>query len=52
VEGGVSHMWTLSCLQLHPNAMIVCDEDATMELQVKTVKVSFLLLRSRRRVSS
>jgi glucosamine-6-phosphate deaminase len=41
VEGGVSHMWTLSCLQLHPNAMIVCDEDATMELQVKTVKVSF-----------
>ncbi|PKS11342.1 hypothetical protein jhhlp_003104 [Lomentospora prolificans] len=38
VEGGVSHMWTLSCLQLHPNAMIVCDEDATMELQVKTVK--------------
>lgn len=40
VEGAVSHMWTLSCLQLHPNAMIVCDDDSTMEMQVKTVKVS------------
>ncbi|KAL1842246.1 hypothetical protein VTJ49DRAFT_5724 [Mycothermus thermophilus] len=38
LEGGVNHMWTLSALQLHPNAMIVCDEDATLELQVKTVK--------------
>ena len=46
VEGAVSHMWTLSCLQLHPNAMIVCDEDATMEMQVKTVKVRELLLPS------
>lgn len=33
-------MWTLSCLQLHPYSMIVADEDATLELQVKTVKVS------------
>lgn len=32
-------MWTLSSLQLHPHAMIVVDEDATLELQVKTVKV-------------
>lgn len=39
VEGGVNHMWTLSCLQLHPYSMIVADEDATLELQVKTVKV-------------
>lgn len=31
-------MWTLSSLQLHPHAMIVVDEDATLELQVKTVK--------------
>ncbi|SPO04755.1 related to glucosamine-6-phosphate isomerase [Cephalotrichum gorgonifer] len=38
VEGAVSHMWTLSCLQLHPNAMIVCDDDATLEMQVKTVR--------------
>jgi glucosamine-6-phosphate deaminase len=41
IEQGVNHMWTLSCLQLHPHPMIVCDEDATLELQVKTVKVRF-----------
>lgn len=40
IEGGVNHMWTLSSLQLHPHAMIVADDDATLELQVKTVKVS------------
>lgn len=40
IEQGVNHMWTLSSLQLHPHPMIVCDEDATLELQVKTVKVS------------
>lgn len=39
IEQGVNHMWTLSSLQLHPHPMIVCDEDATLELQVKTVKV-------------
>lgn len=39
VEQGVNHMWTLSSLQLHPHPMIVCDEDATLELQVKTVRV-------------
>ncbi|KAF2097190.1 glucosamine-6-phosphate deaminase [Rhizodiscina lignyota] len=38
VEGGVSHMCTLSCLQLHSYSMIVVDEDATLEMQVKTVK--------------
>lgn len=38
IEGGVNHMWTLSALQLHPYPMIVVDEDATLELQVKTVK--------------
>jgi len=32
-------MWTLSALQMHPHSMVVCDEDATLELQVKTVKV-------------
>jgi glucosamine-6-phosphate deaminase len=40
IEGGVNHMWTLSALQLHPHPLIVVDEDATLELQVKTVKVS------------
>jgi glucosamine-6-phosphate deaminase len=38
IEGGVNHMWTLSSLQLHQHPMIVVDEDATLELQVKTVK--------------
>ncbi|KAF2280191.1 glucosamine-6-phosphate isomerase [Westerdykella ornata] len=38
IECGVNHMWTLSSLQLHRHPMIVVDEDATLELQVKTVK--------------
>ncbi len=38
VEEGVSHMWTGSALQLHPRAMIVCDEAATYELKVGTFK--------------
>lgn len=38
VEGGISHMWTVSMLQLHQHAILVCDETATMELQVETVK--------------
>ena len=38
VENGMNHMWTLSALQAHPNGIIVCDEDATMELKVGTVK--------------
>ncbi|KAL6705742.1 Glucosamine-6-phosphate isomerase (Glucosamine-6-phosphate deaminase) (GNPDA) (GlcN6P deaminase) [Coniothyrium glycines] len=38
IEGGLNHMWTLSCLQTHPHPLIVVDEDATLELQVKTVK--------------
>jgi len=38
VEEGVNHMWTLSCLQMHPKAIIVCDDEATEELKVGTVK--------------
>lgn len=38
IEEGVSHMWTVSCIQLHQRAMVVCDEDATLELRVKTVR--------------
>ncbi|MDR3433920.1 MAG: glucosamine-6-phosphate deaminase [Rouxiella aceris] len=38
VEGNINHMWTISCLQLHAKAVIVCDEPSTMELKVKTVK--------------
>ena len=38
VEGSISHMWTVSMLQLHRHAILVCDDAATMELQVETVK--------------
>jgi glucosamine-6-phosphate deaminase len=38
VEGSISHMWTVSMLQLHQHAILVCDDAATMELQVETVK--------------
>ena len=38
VEEGVNHIWTLSYLQMHPRATIVCDEDATEEMKVKTVR--------------
>ena len=38
VEGCVNHMWTISCLQLHPKAIMVCDEPSTMELTVKTLR--------------
>jgi glucosamine-6-phosphate deaminase len=38
VEGSVSHMWTVSMLQMHQHAIIALDEPATMELQVETVK--------------
>jgi glucosamine-6-phosphate deaminase len=37
VEMGLNHMWTISCLQLHPKAILVCDDDATNELRVGTV---------------
>ncbi len=36
VECGINHMWTISTLQLHNHAMIVCDEASTIELKVGT----------------
>jgi glucosamine-6-phosphate deaminase len=38
VEEGMNHMWTVSQLQLHRQGMIVCDDEATYELKVSTVK--------------
>jgi glucosamine-6-phosphate deaminase len=38
IEGSVNHMWTISALQMHPKGIIVCDEEATDELKVGTVK--------------
>ncbi|KAK2170238.1 hypothetical protein NP493_1156g00008 [Ridgeia piscesae] len=38
IEEGINHMWTVSAFQQHPRTIFVCDEDATMELKVRTVK--------------
>jgi len=38
VEESVNHMWTVSMLQLHPHGTIVCDDEATLDLKVSTVK--------------
>ena len=38
IEGSVNHMWTVSTLQMHPKGIIVCDEQAIIELKVGTAK--------------
>jgi len=38
VEGPVSHWCPLSCLQMHPRPIIVCDEEAAEELKFTTVR--------------
>jgi len=38
VEGAINHMWTITALQLHSHGMVVCDEEATIELKVGTYK--------------
>ena len=38
VDGEVSHKWTASMLQMHPHAIVVCDEAACDELTVATYK--------------
>lgn len=37
VEGNLNHMWPISCLQLHPKTIMVCDEPSTVELKINTV---------------
>ncbi len=34
----MNHLWTFSCLQLHPKVVVVCDEKSTDELKVGTVR--------------
>lgn len=41
IEGPVSHLWTLSALQNHPRSLIAVDQEATLDLQVKTVRVGY-----------
>ncbi|KAI3389586.1 hypothetical protein SNEBB_009875 [Seison nebaliae] len=38
IEEGVNHMWTVSAFQQHPNFICICDDAATLELKVKTVR--------------
>jgi len=38
VEGSVNQMWTITALQMHPKAIIVCDEVATEEIKVGTYR--------------
>ncbi|MBO4370208.1 MAG: glucosamine-6-phosphate deaminase [Paludibacteraceae bacterium] len=38
VEGGVSHLCTVSALQMHPKGIIVCDDAACEELKVGTYR--------------
>nr|CCC96154.1 unnamed protein product [Trypanosoma congolense IL3000] len=38
VEGSVTHVHSITALQLHPAAVLCLDEDATLELKVKTVR--------------
>lgn len=38
IDGDVSHKWTASMLQMHPKAIVVCDEAACDELTVGTYK--------------
>lgn len=37
VEGSVNHLWTVTALQMHRSAIMVCDEPSTSELKVKTL---------------
>ena len=45
IEEGVNHMWTVSAFQMHPATLFICDEDATDELRVKTVKYFMSLMK-------
>ena len=38
IDGDISHKWTASMLQMHPKAIVVCDETACDELTVATFK--------------
>lgn len=37
IEGAYSHSWTISAIQAHPKAMMVCDAKAAQELSARTV---------------
>lgn len=37
IEGSISHVWTISALQMHPHGIILCDDAATTKLSEETV---------------
>lgn len=37
VEGGITHLWTITALQMHPDAVIIADEAAASQLKPDTV---------------
>lgn len=37
IEGSLSHVWTLSALQLHPHGIILCDKEAASGLEKQTI---------------
>lgn len=47
VEGSVTHMWTITALQMHPNAIIIADEPATSRLKPETIAMSRFLEREK-----
>lgn len=38
IEGAISHVWTISALQMHPHGIILCDKDATDALSKETIR--------------
>ncbi|MDR2148007.1 MAG: glucosamine-6-phosphate deaminase [Tannerella sp.] len=38
IEGAVNQMWTITAIQMHPKAIIVCDEAACAEIKVGTYR--------------
>lgn len=38
IELGVNHMYTMSVLQMHKSALLVLDDDATLECRVRTIR--------------
>ena len=48
IEGGVNQQWTISALQMHKDAIIVCDEQACGELKVDTYKYFLDIYKSER----
>lgn len=37
IEGSITHVWTVSALQMHPHGIIVCDQPATDQLAPETI---------------